>query len=887
MPPLSGLFLILAFVSAAPIEPRYPEATEVFHATFDASQDRDYDGWPDGWRRRHGPGYPHFVRIGIENTKHPTAGRCLAIVLDGGAGAALSPAFAAAPLYDYVADGFIRTEGLVHDRAWFSLTLLDDEGRVLETFRSPGVQRTSGWQHVRLGPVSPQSDRIRHAVLGVHLEPGDQADLRGRAEFADIWVGRLPRMTLTCNRPLALFTHPRDVIAVCRASGLSARGTTVAFELLDAFGKRLAVTDARFVLEPSPGQASEPSGGPGTTPRLRTDKEATASLAPAQGYVGKVAWNPPLPGPGFYRIGAAMPAESGRVHRREITLCVLDPAKSAIEGEFGWTVDPAAAPVARPGLVELLGQAGVGWVKCPLWASSKTGAASFQQTAEFVEALRAQGIEIIGLLDPPPEEVRAKLDPSRPAAAAEVFALPREVWQPSMEFTVARLGSSVRRWQLGSDHDTSFVGFPTLLDTLGRVKAELGRIGRDTELGIAWSWMHEIPTYSAGQMAWQFLTLSAQPPLDGRALRHYLAATRQAQVRRLVLVEPLPRTACALEERLADFAEQVVSAKAGGAEGIFLPAPFDPTRGVMQADGSPGELFLPWRTLALALRGAECLGSLSLSQQSTNWLFARQQQAVLVLWNRRNVQEDVYLGERAEVRDLWGRPVPAIASAGGLAVPVGPVPVMVFGGPRGLAEWLVRFRLARDRLSSVFAQRQSNQIELYCPFEQGVEGSVELSGPDDWIILPRKTRFRLAPGEKFQQPLEIILPANASCGAHRIRADFDMFAGQKYRFTLWRTVTVGLDEVRLEVSTRLTQDGQLEIQQRVINDREEPISLRCQLYAPERRRMSVQVVGLGRGEDLRVYRLPEGKELLGKTLWLQAEEVGGSRVLNYRFVAEE
>ncbi len=881
---MSGLLLILAFAAAAPIEPRYSEATEVFHATFDVSQDRDYDGWPDGWRRRQGPGYPHFVRIAIEEAKSGPPGRCLAIVLDGGAGAALSPAFPAAPLHDYVVDGFIRTAGLVHDRAWFSLALLDDQGQVLETFRSPGVQQTSGWQRVRLGPVSPQGDRFRQAVLGVHLEPGEKADLHGRAEFADIWVGRLPRMTLACNRPLALFTDPREVTAVCRASGLSARGTTVAFELLDPFGKRLAGTDARFVLEPGQGPAPAPPAGPGTD--LPARNTAGTGGQPLQGYVGKVAWNPPVSGPGFYRIGAAMPAESGRVHRREITLCVVAPVKGPAEGEFGWNVDPAALAIPQSRLVELLGQAGIAWVKCPLWLSPKAGQTTVQQTAEFAEALRAQGIEIIGLLDRPPDEVRAKLDPSRPAAAADVFTLPREVWQPSLEFTLTRVGPWIRRWQLGSDRDTSFVGFPTLTETLGRVKAELGRIGRDTELGMAWSWIHELPTPAAGPCPWQFLTLSAQPPLDGRALRHYLAATGPSQVRRLVLVEPLPQTACSLEDRLADLTEQIVAAKAGKAEGIFLPAPFDAGRGVVQPDGSPGELFLPWRTLALALGGAEFLGTLPLPHQSTNWVFARRQQAVLVLWNRRPVVEEVYLGDGAEVRDLWGRPVPAATRSGGLAVPVGPVPVLVFGGPRGLAEWLVRFRLARDHLASVFAQRQPNQLELQCPFEQGIEGSVELSGPDDWAIHPRKVRFRLAPGEKLQQPLEIILPANASSGQHRIRADFDMFAGQKYRFTVWRTVTVGLEDVRLEVSTRLTRDGQLEVQQRVINDSDDPISLRCQLYAPERRRMSVQVVGLGRGEDVRVYRLAEGKELLGKTLWLQAEEVGGSRVLNYRFVAE-
>jgi hypothetical protein len=42
-----------------------------------------------------------------------------------------------------------------------------------------------------------------------------------------------------------------------------------------------------------------------------------------------------------------------------------------------------------------------------------------------------------------------------------------------------------------------------------------------------------------------------------------------------------------------------------------------------------------------------------------------------------------------------------------------------------------------------------------------------------------------------------------------------------------------------------------------------------------------------RTRDVKTYRLQNGKELLGKTLWLRAEEIDGRRVLNYRFVVEE
>ena len=35
------------------------------------------------------------------------------------------------------------------------------------------------------------------------------------------------------------------------------------------------------------------------------------------------------------------------------------------------------------------------------------------------------------------------------------------------------------------------------------------------------------------------------------------------------------------------------------------------------------------------------------------------------------------------------------------------------------------------------------------------------------------------------------------------------------------------------------------------------------------------------------YRFADGKQLLGKTLWLQAQDTDGPQVLNYRFAAEQ
>src|SRR5260221_7879108 len=45
----------------------------VFECDFGTTVDRNYDGWPDGWTRRHGAGFHDFLKIGIAEDKSDAA----------------------------------------------------------------------------------------------------------------------------------------------------------------------------------------------------------------------------------------------------------------------------------------------------------------------------------------------------------------------------------------------------------------------------------------------------------------------------------------------------------------------------------------------------------------------------------------------------------------------------------------------------------------------------------------------------------------------------------------------------------------------------------------------------------------------------------------------
>jgi len=864
--------LIVAASPAAPIAERYPEAVEIFSARFDELADRDYDGWPDHWTRRHGPGFPHYNKMLLSSEPTPAGGRTLRIELDGGGAVASSPPLPVSLLYDYVLEAYVKAERLQHDQTFLSLSVLSEDGQTLQTFSSDRISAVPGWTKLRLGPVSPDVAAAHSVVVGLHVQPGAQEDLRAAVLFGDIWLGRTPRMTLAADSPTRIYNDPGGIAITCTVSGLPGPGGKAVLELADVQGA--AAAQVTLPLESSPIVA-------------RISRKKSPGEKPWTALVATVRWKPPVPGPGFYRLRATLEGRPSDVLRRELTFAVLQPRHNAEEGEFGWSLKQHDRPLPLEVLGNLLTQAGIRWVKLPLWPDAGIGQVQVQRLRTFFDQMSLHGIEVVGLLDRPPESVLTRLDTARAPSAAELFTAPRDIWYPSLEWVLANLGPQVRWWQLGRDEDTSFVGYPGLAVKIAQVKTEMDRAGTDLSLGLGWSWQHPLPAIGGSKPIWRFVSLSADPPLTAGELARYLPAARSGPVARWVVLQPLARGQYSPDDRVNDLVDRMLAAKLQRAEGIFAADPFDNQHGLLNADGTPGELFLPWRTTALMLGGAEPLDGIRLPRGSDNHIFARSGDAVMVVWNRKPTQETLYLGEEIKQVDLWGRETTPEKSKQGHRIQVGPQPVFVIGLNRDLAQWRCRFVLAKDRVPSVFGQRLANRVEFTNTFVQPVEGAVTLVAPEQWTVSPSRFNFRLAAGQSYRQEFEIILPNNVTSGVQSLRADFELTANRAYRFSAYRPLQVGIGDVRIDTVTQLNRLGELEVQQWTVNEKDCPVNFRCQLFAPGRQRQATQVVGLGRGQDLKIYRFPEGKQLLGKTFWLQAQDADGPQVLNYRFVAEQ
>lgn len=930
MPTLLSLF-ILVLGAELPRETHYPGAVDVFRCAFETSHDKDYDRWPDGWTRRHGAGFPRYVRILIADESPPSGGRCVRIDLDGGNAAAYSPIVPAGPLSAYVLEGAVRTAGLKHDRAYLSLTFLDKEKRRLQSFNSTSVVSTRGWQKVHLGPVMPDPEASSF-VLGIHLETKGQAeDLTGSASFGDLWVGRVPRVTLAAKTAtpgkqhlggVNLFTDPRNIEITWSASGLDGRSAQIVFQLEDIKGQQLARKVQPLVIR----SVAQDAG-------TRSDAEDESP----GGSAAAATWKPPIPGLGFYRVAASL-ANPVTGRPTELTLAVIEPRRASMLSEYGWSLPRGNHPLAMAPLGELLCQAGIHWVKYPLWCGDRKGLPRLEPLVAFSDRLSAEGIALVGLLGSPPSnadrnDVPTTEDEAEPQAgpatsAAQMFTLDPKAWYPSLEAIQARLGTQLRWWQLGNDRDMGWIGYTDVAQKIAQVKAMLDRIGQDVHVGMSWTWQQPLPlvtdappsnprrtnvpvvsaAYSAraassnpatAKKSWDFLALSSEGPMADRELADRLAATRSKGIHCWVTIEPLAVDAHTPETRAGDLVRRMIAAKIQGAEGIFCPDPFDPQRGLVRADGSPSELFLPWRNTALLVGGAEYLGSLCLSGGSSCHVFNRQGELTMALWNDQGVEETFFLGEKVRQFDVWGESTPSkplegpslSGSAAATTIPstirAGHLPTFLTGLSEPVVRWQLDCTFGQDRLPSIADQPHATSLRLKNRFSQAISGRVVLVAPANWRIEPRIVEFQLAPGKTLDRPLEITLPIDAATGRNSIRIDNEIQADRAYRFSAFRNIEIGMGDVFIETKTRLNQRGELEIEQTLVNQGKGPVSFRCSLLAPDRCRQAVQVLALPPGRDQKVYRLPRGVALLGKAIWLHAEEIDGPRVLNYPISARE
>ncbi len=862
-------------------------AFEVFRFSFENDQDLDYDLHPDDWTRRIGRDFPHYLKVEIDRGRGSHGRQSLKFEANGGPAILYSPVWRVDPLHAYVFQGVIKTEGLVHDAAVVSVSFLNHKRQRIQRFLATPVSGThANWRTVRIGPISPNPD-ARFVVVGCHLVNGASADIQGGAWFDNLWLGKLPQLELVSNYHTQFVEPGSPVTIETRISGLDPLPPL----LLPAVVPLGLIAPTILPIPPTYHLELQLLDSRGQV-RMEWKEKLSANQEPHRLQAKEtpkphvVKWNLDPQEYGIYRVQAALSRDNSVIFEKQATFAVLDLVDERADGEFGWSFPRGTGNLPLKDLVEVSLQGGINWLKYPVWNSVHSGNAEHSASiSRFFDFLNIRRIKPVGLLNDPPSELRRKFAPNW-TGISEVFTQSPRFWSASVDPVLAQYSSTVQYWQLGDDRDGSFVGIQDFPETLSAVKREFDRIGRDTRIGVHWS--AEAPWPDDKSLSRAFLSFD-QP--EGQPALTAQANSPNSLYQKWVVLKPLAKSKHTPEERGEDLVKRMVAAKMGKPDAIFAYDVLDEEYGLLNPDGSPTLLFLPWRTTALALQGARYLGSLPLAGGSRNFLFESEgrKDVVMFIWNEERVTESVYLGEPTEVTaiNLWGEQTRLITDpeTGQQNLAVGPMPLVIRGCSQAVARWRLAMNFETGRLASATGVHREHIIGRNT-FDQGVSGTVTLQVPADWDVEPRAFPLHAGRGEEYRLPIQITLPPNATLGIETLTMEVEIDADRKYRFRVVRPLQIGLGDVVMTVVDRRLENGLLEIEQTLINKTAplESLDFECSLFIPGSKRQNKLITKQGAGQSVKLYYAPNADALKGQELWIRAEQTNGRRVLNYRWI---
>ncbi len=877
------------------VDPDIAVPVKVF--SFETEDDLDFDDAPDDWTRRKGVDFPEFVNAQIDPQVGYNSPRSLRFDLNGGRAAYYSYRIPINRTFSYFVRARVRCSHLKHNCAQLSVSFLNGQSQRVRKEVSEPLTGDLDWKLVEIGPLVPDvKEEKQFVVIGCHILTGNRLDVAGTESpqvwFDDIWIGEAPRLSIktipaqgkSTNR---LYLSGEAIIIETEIQGVDHRQKhRLIVDLFDDHGAQIA--SRPYDIEPIPENQPRPAyrwNLKDSSPQ-GTGSESTRE-GPGQ-----------LP-KGTYKVSARLERNGVQHLMSETSFAVLERSSKLNSSNFGWSFPdglPSATSVSAREMAEIAGESGLGWVKIPLWSSiSQQNDPHRHNLTEVMAEMEQHHITTVGMLNDPPAELRRIMGGEK--GLSSLFLMPVNEWYPSLEPVLARYSFHVRHWQLGDDLDASFVGLANLGQLMQQIKREFDRIGRDVFLGAHWPYATPIPMTDFGVHG--FISLgSSQENRTPNKLYESLRQSRQGDLKRWVSLDLLPPDPkIRRDQRVAYLAKQVIAAKVGGAEVIMLKNPIAERGGVLNLDGSPGELFIPWRVLAHEFNEARVEQSvLSFRNGATSIALRKKDETMLVLWrdneaNEGYKEERAYLGDRVQISDLWGNTMkPQIdPKTGEQIISVGAVPIFIRNCTEPILRWQLAVNFEKKRISSETGAHEEAIIGRNT-FPQGVNGTVRLRMPGEWKVEPREWQLQLAQGESFRLPLTLHFPSNGCLGKLESHIEFEITSDRYYKFMLARPYEIGLGDVTLTARQKVHPDGQIEIEQIIENNTDGPnaevLSFDCVLLIPGEKRQHQKVTKLSKGSDHRIYFLRDLetiKRLQGEYLFLQARQTNGRRVLNYKF----
>jgi len=852
----------------------------IYQCLFDLLSDaEDRDGFPDHWTRKRGIEngilFPDHTVMGNVEESNPFGNYALRMNIEGGAAAVFSPAIPVRPGMSYTVSAFVETTSLVFSEVSV-LTLFygNDATRPIRTIESKKIRNTNGWQQLLIGPIPADMPNVRSIAVGLVVMPTNRQDYGARVHFTNVEIREMPTIALEMANDHHLFFTTRELHVRCHVRGLDPAQDSVEFILEGPFGNVIRQRPADMMI-----------GNHHANRFVITSQNALDVLH------GTATWESlPIGSFGFYRIRVATPDSYIRSLRlpadqvfedplsqiEPLTFVVMPPGAFQPGGEFGWTLDGwTLDEIARS--LPTLAQSGLSHLKLPVWLSPNATPQERDALLRLCNAFSQQQVRLIGLLTPVPEKILSNIRFDQ-INAASIMGTDVKLWGDSLQPTLRTLSLLIKDWQWTSDTDKSLIDLffepdgSMSVAGIDRLRAFQKLFDQDQfgfGIGLTWNWYQEVPDNE-----FPFPNFFLNFPIDASVIPETAALTlagmTAAPFRRSVSVAPLSADDYSLETRIINFVQSLVYLKAAGVDTISLTAPKDDQIGILRQNGTPNELYLPWRTTATLLSGARFIGSITLPNRSQNYVFELSGgRCVMVVWNDWATADDpvletLYLGREPITYDVWGRYDIPEQQGNEQTIEVTDTPLFVTGLNLDVAKFRLSLQTHVKTISAVPNRVHNIPFSYRNDSAFPVSYQVTPQGPraGDWTITPASQTANLEGGLTHEGSFELTLQPRADTGRREFQYNVRMTGTETVDFAVYDEMMIGNPDVFMEFTTRLKENGDIEVIQAFINNSETPYTYNFRLTVQGRAMQPSMVIRQGFGRAEHVYTIPRGQALI-------------------------
>jgi hypothetical protein len=878
------LFLFSATVNCAekPLPGQLPRYTRsggtIFRTLFDRASDIDEDGWPDSWTRKRGVDrniqFPDYIDIKIVESRSQFGNNALRMSIDGGSAAVFSPKIKVRRGMCYTFSAFVFTENIIFDDVLIFAALYGKNGgEPIITIRSDSIKDSAGWRRLLIDSFCVDNDKIDSVSVGLLTTQGERRDFNAKVYFTNIEIKESPNVKLFMPNNHHIFTSKTGIEVSCVMTGFDPDQDKLKFIIEDPFGRLVANREVEIIIGNRPAS------------QFVVPKHDRWSV-----FEGVATWSDlPISSSGFYRIRVETPKsyianlrlpsgvffDDSLQNAPPLTFVVIDQAAIAQDGIFGWNLDDWSLEEIYERRFQL-SLSGVSKLKIPAWIAGEDKTRQ-RQLLQISETFTPLGMQLTGLLSPVPQAVRDKIKVGKVNAAA-IFAIPPATWTEPIQMTIQENSLLVKNWQLTSDDDLSLANIPEFERHFQEARRSFDRRNLGLGLGVAWDWTQPFPlanpvpvtNTNRNSIPRDFISLYTSDKMTAADLERSLLAVSEVNVRKLVSLSILSGDEYDLSGRITDIVRKMVIGNVAGADAVFLSKPISSLNGILNSDGTPNELFPAWRTTSVLLSGRDYLGQVKLPNRSTNYNFVDHfgGDVVMVVWNdsasdELPVIETLYLGEHVEVIDVWGkRRTPELAGREQKIV-VGQIPVFVRGLDADIVRMRLGFKLGRVEIPS----RTNNEERIPFTFVNNtslpanVQFTVIEPRENTWVI-KSATPLSLDVGVEGKADFGIILNSQANTGLQKFKLDVTSTGMVFRRFAIYDEIYIGERDVKLEFSSRMNRNGDIEVTQAFINNGERDRSYICRLRVQGREYLQTFVTRQGFGRVEHTYVIPNGRELM-------------------------